>query len=201
MAKSALQITSLQNPRIKLAIKLQQRSHRDAAELMLIEGYRELKRAADNGHLPSCVFFCPPLFQGKNELSLIQRFADAGIELLECTEPVFRKMSYRDRPEGLLAVAPQVKRAFGSLVIPDHPLFVVAESIEKPGNLGTILRSADAAGVCALIVCDPCHGCANGVSRSSPPLPTPTWSTRPSISGGRRPLSWGLSSTASATRG
>ena len=156
MAKSALQITSLQNPRIKLAIKLQQRSHRDAAELMLIEGYRELKRAADNGHLPSCVFFCPPLFQGQNELSLIQRFADAGIELLECTEPVFRKMSYRDRPEGLLAVAPQVKRAFGSLVIPDHPLFVVAESIEKPGNLGTILRSADAAGVCALIVCDRC---------------------------------------------
>jgi TrmH family RNA methyltransferase len=69
---------------------------------------------------------------------------------------VFEKLSYRDRPDGLLAIAPQLRRALGDLDLGAAPLLVVAEAIEKPGNLGTILRSADAAGVDAVIVCDRC---------------------------------------------
>ena len=65
-------------------------------------------------------------------------------------------MAYRDRPEGLLALAPQVRRTLADLRVPAQPLLLVAEAIEKPGNLGTILRSADAAGVHAVIVCDRC---------------------------------------------
>jgi TrmH family RNA methyltransferase len=76
--------------------------------------------------------------------------------VIECSEPVFLKISYRDRPEGLLAVGPQIRRPLASLRVPPAPLLLVAEAIEKPGNLGSILRSADAAGAHGLIVCDRC---------------------------------------------
>jgi TrmH family RNA methyltransferase len=75
--------------------------------------------------------------------------------VLECTAPVFEKLAYRDRPEGLLALAPQLTCTLAKLKLPPNPLVLVAESIEKPGNLGTLLRSADAAGAHAVIVADP----------------------------------------------
>ncbi|MBT3295817.1 MAG: RNA methyltransferase [Verrucomicrobia bacterium] len=166
----ALQITSLQNPRIKHAVKLRQRSHRDDAQRMLVEGYREIRRALDNAHPLSELFFCRTLFQGPNEDALMQAAAAQGAALFDCSEPVFRKMAYRDRPEGLLAVAPHLQHSLTKLDealslthphTPTHspspsPLVVVAEAIEKPGNLGTILRSADAAGADAVLVCDRC---------------------------------------------
>jgi TrmH family RNA methyltransferase len=149
-------ITSLQNPRVKEVVKLRKRSDRDEAGLLLIEGYRELKRALDNRWNPVALFYCRELFQGTNENDLIERCRTGGAEILECTDPVFRKMAYRDRPDGLLALAPQVRRTLQDLKVKQAPLLVVAEAIEKPGNLGTMLRSADAAGVDAMIVCDPC---------------------------------------------
>jgi TrmH family RNA methyltransferase len=156
MPKQPLVISSLANTRIKQAVKLRQRSHRDELDLMLIEGYREIKRALDNGHFPTQLFYCPSLFHGPNEDALLEISEKHGAELLECAVPVFRKLAYRDRPEGLLAVAPQVRRRLTELPDMEAPLLVVAEAVEKPGNLGTILRSADAAGVDAVIVCDRC---------------------------------------------
>jgi TrmH family RNA methyltransferase len=153
---AALRLTSPQNPRVKEALRLRRRSHRDESDRMLVEGYREILRAVENGHRPLSVFFCPDLFLGGNEPDLLGRCREGGAELVECSAPVFGKMSYRDRPDGLLAVAPQVRRALGSLGVPRNALLVVAESIEKPGNLGSILRSADAAGTDAVIVCDRC---------------------------------------------
>jgi TrmH family RNA methyltransferase len=152
----ALQISSLQNPRIKHAVKLRQRSHRDDEQLMLVEGYREIKRALDNGHPLGELFFCPLLFQGANEDALLEQAGAQGADLFDCSEPVFRKMAYRDRPEGLLAVAAHVHHTLAELDGCPAPLVVVAEAIEKPGNLGTILRSADAAGADAVLVCDRC---------------------------------------------
>jgi TrmH family RNA methyltransferase len=149
-------LTSPANPRVKAVVRLRQRSHRDELGLMIVEGYRELKRAVDNGHFPSDLFVCESLFQGSNEPTLIERCVQAGAHVLRCTPAVFAKMAYRDRPEGLLAVAPQVRRGLDSLAPPSDALVVVAEAIEKPGNLGTILRSADAAGACAALVCDRC---------------------------------------------
>lgn len=156
MPGEPLLISSLQNPRVKAAVKLMQRSHRDEAGLMLIEGYREIKRAVENGVQPHELFCCPEIFMGSNEPALIEQCRAAGASILSCTEPVFRKMTYRDRPEGLLATAPQRHRGLDALSLPPNPLLIVAEAIEKPGNLGTILRSADAAGVHAVIVCDRC---------------------------------------------
>ncbi len=155
MSPNIEQITSLQNPRVKNVVKLGKRSERDEQGLLIVEGYRELKRALDNGWKPFELFFCPALFLGKNELPLIDQGEGAGARLLECSEPVFRKMAYRDRPEGLLAVGPCIRRTLADLTIRSAaPLIVVAESVEKPGNLGTILRTADAAGVDAVLVCD-----------------------------------------------
>ena len=151
-----LPITSLQNPRVKAVVGLRQRSARDESGTMIIEGYREIKRALDNRHFPQALFYCHELFMGENEPDLIRRCAEAGAELFECAPPVFTKMSYRDRPEGLLAIATEVRGSLADLNLPPRPLLVIAEAIEKPGNLGTILRSADAAGVHAVIVCDRC---------------------------------------------
>ena len=149
-------LTSLSNPRVKHVVKLRRRSHRDEDGLMLIEGYRELRRAVDNAVALSEVFFCPELYQGSNEPTLLAEAANAGATLTQCNADVFRKMAYRDRPEGLLAVAPQIHRGLDTLTAKPDAFYIVAEAIEKPGNLGTILRSADATGVDALIVCDRC---------------------------------------------
>lgn len=152
-----VEITSLANPRVKRVVKLRQRSHRDETGEMLVEGYRECLRALDNGYQPHALFYCEELYlKHENEPKIVQRCADAGAELFPCTAAVFAKMAYRERPDGLLMIGPHLTRKLADLQLPDHALVVVAESIEKPGNLGTILRSADAAGVDAVIVCDKC---------------------------------------------
>ncbi len=156
VVRMPIPITSLQNERVKQAVRLRDRACRDETGLLLIEGYRETRRALDNGWRPAQFFFCRPLFQGGNEPALIDRCAAQGADLFECSEPVFRKLSYRDRPDGLLAVAPQVRRTLADLALPADPLLLVMERIEKPGNLGTMLRSADAGGVHAAMVCDRC---------------------------------------------
>lgn len=149
-------ITSLQNENIKDVVKLRQRSHRDEAGLLIVEGYREVKRALDNEVPVVKLFFCPELYQGKNEPALVARCAERNVPLFECTAPVFMKIAYRDRPEGLLALCPQIRRGLADLALPENPFVVIGEHIEKPGNLGTMLRTADAAGADALIVCDRC---------------------------------------------
>ena len=151
-----LLITSPSNPRIKDAVKLRQRSHRDELDRMLIEGYREISRALDNHHPIETLFYCETHFQGANNEALLERARQAGANLFLCYPSSFDKMAYRDRPDGLIAIAPQVRHALADIPRTDRPFIVVAEAIEKPGNLGTILRSADAAGVDAVIVCDRC---------------------------------------------
>jgi RNA methyltransferase, TrmH family len=153
-------LSSLQNPRVKQAIHLRDRHERDKSKLFLIEGYREILRAADASWKIDKLFTCSTLFLGANEPALIQRLAERGTDILICSEKVFQKMSYRDRPDGLLAIAPQKTMTLDELTkqknTPNLPFYVVAEAIEKPGNLGTILRSSDAVGVSGLIVCDRC---------------------------------------------
>lgn len=154
-------ITSGQNPHVKNVLKLNKRSERDAQKLLVVEGYRELKRALDNAWKPRELYYCPALFLGSNEDELIRRSVAAGAAVYECSERVLRKISYRDRPEGLVAVGPQIKFQLDDLHFRADPFLVVAEAIEKPGNLGTILRSADAAGIDGLIVCDRCTDISN----------------------------------------
>lgn len=151
-----IEITSTANPRFKAALALQERKGRK--ERFLIEGYRELLRAVEGGVEILELFFCPSFFLGSNEEELIRKTGTKN--LYQCSEKVFEKLSYRDRPDGLIAVARLQKRGIEelekALQKSKNPFFLIAEAIEKPGNLGTILRSADAAGVDGVIVCDPC---------------------------------------------
>lgn len=151
-------ITSLQNQKIKQAITLRNRRERDEKGLFLIEGYRELFRYAEKGGHVEELFFCPDLFLGSNEMALIQRLTGFTTQVYACSAEVFRKISYRDRPDGLLALAKQKRHSLKDLEknLSHVPFLVIAEAIEKPGNLGTILRSSDASGVDGLIVCDKC---------------------------------------------
>jgi TrmH family RNA methyltransferase len=155
-----IELTSVQNPKVKQILHLRDRQERDCSQTFLIEGYRELLRATDMGWGIDWLFISPDLFLGSNEFTLIERLKSRGTEIFNCSEKVFRKVSYRDRPDGLLAIASQRKLTLDNLSQkiknPAAPFFVVAEAIEKPGNLGTILRSSDAVGVDGLIVCDRC---------------------------------------------
>ena len=148
-----LEITSSQNPKVKQVLHLWDRKERDRTNHFIIEGYRELLRAINAGQKIKWLFFCRDLFLGENEDALI---AKTDAELFSCTKAVFQKLSYRDRPDGLLAVAEQKHLDLEQFKIGPNPFLIVAEAIEKPGNLGTILRSADASGVDGLIVCDRC---------------------------------------------
>lgn len=148
-------ITSMQNARVKHLVRLRTRRHRDAEGLFAIEGYRELARAIAADVDIAEVAYCPSLFLGSNEATLLEAAEAAGARLIEFAEEPFRKVSYRDRPEGLIATARQFPTSLDQLVLGDVPLVLVVESIEKPGNLGTMLRTADASGADAVIVCDP----------------------------------------------
>jgi TrmH family RNA methyltransferase len=148
-------ITSLQNPRVKQLVKLRDRRPRDEAGVFLVEGYREIRRALEKAVALQELYFSPAWFLGENEPALIAQAQAAGAQLFELSKDAFAKVAYRERPDGLLAVAPQWQRTLDQLILPAAPFVLVVEAIEKPGNLGTILRSADAAGCDAVVVCDP----------------------------------------------
>jgi TrmH family RNA methyltransferase len=148
------EITSSQNPKIKQLVRLKDRKERDETGLFLIEGYREIKRAVEGGIHFESLYTCKELFLGSNEPMLIEQ---VDVETFTLPNHLFEKISYRDRPDGLIGVAHQMQKTLKDLRPKNRvPLYVVAESIEKPGNLGTILRSSDAVGADGVIVCDRC---------------------------------------------
>jgi TrmH family RNA methyltransferase len=151
--ENKLKIESLQNPRVKMAVKLRKDKVRKEARQTLVEGYREILRAVENGWRFIELYTCPELYLDDGVDELIDDLQKIGTPIYTCTETAFRKMSYRDTPDGLLALSPLVEKTLDELVLPDAPLLVIAEGLEKPGNLGTILRSADGAGADAVIVC------------------------------------------------
>ncbi len=150
-------LTSTDNPKIKRVLKLRDRRDRDDEKAFLIEGYRELLRGSEKNISLQQLFICRELFLGTNEDALIAKFPNA--QIISCSKRVFEKISYRDRPDGLLGIAQQFSATLQDIEIllksKKNPWIVIAEGIEKPGNLGTILRSCDAAGVDALLVADP----------------------------------------------
>ena len=147
-------ISSPQNPRIKHLVALRDRRQREIDGQMLVEGYAELLLALEVSR-PAELFYCPDIIRHPSQLMLLDQARQAGAELVEVNERVFEKIAYRENPDGWLAVFPLVHRSLSDLSLGPNPLIVVVEAIEKPGNLGAILRTADAAGVNALISCDP----------------------------------------------
>lgn len=142
-------ISSLQNPRVKEIVRLRQdRQARQRAGVILVEGCYEIELALAGGLRPLQVFFCEELAVGKVVPGL-------EVEPVTVSRPVFEKMSHREGPDGWLAVFPRPRWTLDLLPLSSAPLLVLAQSVEKPGNLGAILRTADAAGANGLLVCDP----------------------------------------------
>ncbi len=150
-----MEITSPSNPKLKYVVKLRNCSTREESGEMIVEGYRECRRALDNGYKPRAIFYCQELYlKNENEPAIITECEKLGAEVYACSKVCFEKIAYKERPDGLLMVGPHVSIKLSELKLPKNALVIVTEAIEKPGNLGTILRSADAAKVTAVIVCD-----------------------------------------------
>lgn len=162
--ETALEITSLQNPRIKRVAKLAHRSYRDEMRQTVVEGIREVTLALANGVVPVEAYVCRDMsFDSDPEamaaLARLETLAAARrTELINVSPAVFEKIAYRGGSGGLLLVVPYREQTLATLALPEDPLLVIVEDAEKPGNLGAILRTADAAGVAALIVPEPNHG-------------------------------------------
>ena len=147
-----MDITSLQNPRIKYVVRLRDdKKQRLQDDVMLVEGHDEIQLALSAGHKPQTLLFSPEL--------ATHQLSGLITETLTVTRAVFAKMSYRDNPDGWLAIFPVPHTTLETLesnkLLSNNPLIIIAESIEKPGNLGAILRTADAAHVDAILLCDP----------------------------------------------
>ena len=154
--RNTLKISSVQNPKVKHALQLRERRNRDKYQETLIEGFRELQKAVINGFYPKIIFYCPPFFLGTNESKLLKESQGKGTQLLETSEKVFSRLSYRDRPDGILGVSERIGVPLSKIKLKgENPLILIAEGIEKPGNLGAMVRSADGVGIDGVIVCDP----------------------------------------------
>ncbi len=145
------QITSLHNPFIKSVIQLQEKAKaRKQSGLFIIEGKREIQLALKGGYCIETVLFLPEI-TSETELNSFSKSA----ELIQITKEVYQKIAYRDTTEGIIAIAKTKTLLLSDLKLSKNPLILVVESIEKPGNLGAMLRTADAANIDAVLIANP----------------------------------------------
>tara|TARA_Y100000034_G_scaffold137038_1_gene219418 strand:+ start:376749 stop:377537 length:789 start_codon:yes stop_codon:yes gene_type:complete len=157
-------ISSLQNSLIKHIIKLQEKSsERKRSRRFVVEGKREVRLAWEGDYTFENVLICPEIF--KEDVSVVKKYTDA---LVEISKEVYQKIAYRKSTEGIIAIAESKTLSIEAIALPENPLVLVAEGIEKPGNLGAILRTADAAKVDAVFFANPkCDVYNPNVIRSS----------------------------------
>jgi TrmH family RNA methyltransferase len=150
---SMKQITSPQNPFVKSLVLLQEKAKaRKQSRMFLIEGIREIELAIKGNYELVTLLFVPELFS-ENEVKKIV-ISNASAELIEISKDVYQKLAYRDTTEGIIAVAKTKSHLLSELKLPENPLILVMESIEKPGNIGAMLRTCDAANIDAVLIAD-----------------------------------------------
>jgi len=153
-----MKITSLSNPKIKHIVKLKQRKTRDETGLTIVDGLREVRRARDAGAVFQEVFMCPEILRSFSGPDLVAEIFGWGYTVIEVTAAVFEKIAFGQRREGIAAVVRTPGIGMTSEAgqkLSDQSVVVVLEQVEKPGNLGAILRSCDGAGVDLVIIADP----------------------------------------------
>ena len=148
-------ITSLQNPKIKNLKRLEKASERREQNLILIEGLRETVLAQRAGYTITAVFVCEEILKEDDgyDLKALTKAA-SGIAIYHISKEVYDSLAYRETTEGVIATATPVKLSLDKIKLSDTPLILVIEGVEKPGNLGAMLRTCDAAGVDAVLICD-----------------------------------------------
>ena len=160
-----LEITSPANPRLKALLALRRRRAREETGRTLVEGHEEIRLALEAGVTPRTLYVSEELFSpsgraGSQHIGtqpeLVERLRATGVEIVRLSPAVYGKVSYREGPDGLLAVVDNVGMPLSSLHVDgDHWLGLVTQGVEKPGNLGAMLRTADAAGADAVVAADP----------------------------------------------
>jgi len=159
-------ITSLQNPRIKNIAKLSKAKERKAQGLFVLEGARELSLALSAGYKVETVYICPEIFAKSDYPHVLDTVEDS--KKYEVSLPVFEKIAYREGSDGIIALMKPKQHNLAGLKLTGNPFLIILEAVEKPGNLGAILRTADAAQAEAVIICDPLTDLYNpNVIRSS----------------------------------
>lgn len=146
-----IQISSLSNPKIKALIRLEKSGHRAEMGLFTVEGKKEILLCAEAGYEITELYYCPEIV---TDQSLLLNPLFKSAQKIEISLPVFEKIAYRESRDGFFAVAKIQYKSLDEIQLSKQPLLVILEAVEKPGNLGAILRSADAAQVDAVIVCD-----------------------------------------------
>lgn len=147
-------ITSAQNPKIKDLLALQEKSkERRKKGLFVVEGRRELLHCIEAGYEPYSIFFCPGIISSKDLDEIAETSGDCSF--FEIPQHLYDKVAYRGGTEGIIAELKCKEMSLDALKLKENPLVVVLEAVEKPGNLGAVLRSADASRADAVIVCDP----------------------------------------------
>jgi RNA methyltransferase, TrmH family len=146
------QITSIQNPFIKSLVQLQEKAKaRKQTGTFLIEGKREIELAIKGKYEIETILFLPELIS-KDQIT---KLSNDQIDFIEINKEVYQKLAYRDTTEGILAIAKTKSLSLSDLKLPKNPLILVMESIEKPGNIGAMLRTCDAAKIDAVIIANP----------------------------------------------
>jgi TrmH family RNA methyltransferase len=148
-------LASPSNPRIKATARLRDRRERDTTGLTLVDGAREVRRALEARADVVEAFVCEPLLAGEDARAALRALETSGIPTTSTSETAFAKIAFGDRADGVVAVVRIPPMRLDDLRLPAEPLAVVVEGVEKPGNLGAVLRSADGAGADALIAASP----------------------------------------------
>lgn len=151
-------ITSAQNAKVKELLALQEKSKlRKAERLFVVEGRRELGHCLDAGFIPRTLFICGEILteEDLNDLLRKAECLNPKVGIVQVPFELYRKIAYREGTEGVIAEVEYRDRTLNGLRLSENPLVMVLESVEKPGNLGAVLRSADAAAADAVIICDP----------------------------------------------
>ncbi len=146
-------ITSLQNTNIKKLLQLEKASKRKQTNLFIVEGFREISLAVEADYCLEQLFFCKDFFNPEIE-SFVESLKIAGIDCVEVSSNVFSKIAYRETSDGIVATVQKKDLKIVDLNLPENALILVLEAIEKPGNIGAILRTADAANIDAVIIAD-----------------------------------------------
>jgi TrmH family RNA methyltransferase len=147
-------ITSLNNPKVKSLVRLRDRRAREESGLTVIDGTREISLALESGAKITELFVCRDFWQMQGEEDIVHKILTLKKPIYETTPAVFKKIAFGERQEGLLAVCQVPTYTFERLMDKKGSLYVVVDRVEKPGNLGAILRSCDAAGVDGVFVSD-----------------------------------------------
>jgi len=148
-------IDSAANPLIKETAQLQTAARRRGRGRFIIDGAREIELAVNSGLTPETLFYCPALTAAvPTDQPARKFFGLADAKIIELSAVVFRKICYKENPDGFLAVVPRRERGLDDIKLGRQPLIVILEKVEKPGNLGAILRTAYAVGAAAVIVND-----------------------------------------------